>query len=112
MDKYGDEHDDLSDEEPEDFSIQYVNAEDKNLEDKNAKKNVKIIYQGKEFYYDMGTLIRKLDREQAQINEQKRRAFFNTRKKELKKQFKKAIEKQIEEGHKEEDVMKHYNEII
>ena len=64
MDQY-DLGDSVSDEEQEDFSIQFVNKEDKNIEDKDAKKNVKIIYQGKQYFHDFGTLIRKLDREQA-----------------------------------------------
>lgn len=48
-----------------DFSINYVNKDDKQIKDPEQKKNCKIIYQGREYLHDFGTLIRKLDREQA-----------------------------------------------
>ena len=54
---------DNSSEEEEDFTINYIKKDEKNIKDPEERRNVKIMYKGKEYYHDFGTLIRRLDRE-------------------------------------------------
>lgn len=61
-------------------------------------------YRGAKYEESFGKLVRKLDREQAKINEDKRYAYFCRREDELEKKYDKIYKKMLfEEGVKDDD---------
>lgn len=61
--------------------------------DQNKKKT--FIYKGQEYEENFGKLVRKLDREQAALNERKRIAFFDRRGEELEPKYRKIMYKDV-----------------
>ena len=75
----------------------------------NEKK--KFIYKGLEYEENFGKLVRKLDREQAALNERKRIAFFDRREEELEPKYRKIMYKDVRaEGLKRYDEDKKWKE--
>ena len=75
------------------FGVGYAEEQAKYLKKKPDTET--IVVKGVEYEKLYGKLIRSLDREQAQINENQRRAYFNRRGKELDKFYEKKITKEV-----------------
>ena len=58
-------------------------------------KMKKFVYKGLEYEENFGKLVRKLDREQAALNERKRIAFFDRREEELEPKYRKIMYKDV-----------------
>ena len=94
------------------------------LENKNMEKPEKhpdhlnmMDYKGQKFEEDFGKVVRKLDREQASINEGQRVAHYNRRTKELWPKYETTIEKELAHGNDDSErernrLTKHYEDVM
>ena len=72
-------------------------------------------YRGEKYEEDFGRAVRKLDREQADINEGQRRAYWKNRGKAIWAGYQKIIDKELKEDHynaeEERKLYEHYEDL-